>query len=475
MPRFSEYFSLGRSQAELDFVDVSNEFDTPVYVDPYAIEIQNDIWAAKASNFIRIFFKEVLEALRSEDLMRARSLMSHLHEPEETFLGVSRHDPNGKGVGSRQAHQLIQAILGSKAYKTGLLTDLSEVALYVDGIDRDKISDLTTNIIRDLLVDYTGEQCDLYGIETRRYSGPPVWDPIDRNWKSKHVYIPWIEDTPVLLVPKYIVRRNLSINSQEFYNKQITDFLVSENIRANSSLVQSLKSGEKKVYKKDVRDKYPKSKSFIAETVAAHPELLNLYKEIAKNHPSISVIDDSDPTLTTVCARLANLFSTISPGAEAATSYHNLVMGALTALFYPDLLHPHKEWEIHDGRKRVDIVFTNAGDTGFFSQRRDDHQVNANTVIVECKNYSKDLANAEIDQLLGRFDNNRGKFGIITCRSIDDVAKLESRLKDAASRSQGYIIALTDDDLVYMLNEKSKLNDDLVADVLYKKYRMLLS
>lgn len=56
MARFSEYFQLGRSQAELDFVDVNTDRDTKVYVDPYAIEIQNDLWAEKASGYIRTFF-----------------------------------------------------------------------------------------------------------------------------------------------------------------------------------------------------------------------------------------------------------------------------------------------------------------------------------------------------------------------------------------------------------------------------------
>ena len=52
MARFSEHFQLGLSQHELDFVDVSNTFDTPVYVDPYAIEILDDVWAASASENI---------------------------------------------------------------------------------------------------------------------------------------------------------------------------------------------------------------------------------------------------------------------------------------------------------------------------------------------------------------------------------------------------------------------------------------
>src|SRR5947209_17035855 len=100
--------------------------------------------------------------------------------------------------------QLIRAILSSKAYKSGLLSDLSEMSLYVDGIDRDKISDLTTNIIRSLLVEYTQEQCDLYGIETQRYAGPPLWEETRREWVAQEVQLPFIRSDPVLLVPKYI-------------------------------------------------------------------------------------------------------------------------------------------------------------------------------------------------------------------------------------------------------------------------------
>jgi len=155
MPRFSRYFSLKLSQPQLDFVDVSNDYDLPVFVDPYAIEIRDDLWAAQASEQIRSFFKQVLDALRDHNTARAVELMSNLHEPRETFLGVSRGDPQGRGVGRGQAQQLIAAIRQSKAYSSGILSDLSEMALYVEGVDKDKISDLTTNIIRALLIEYT--------------------------------------------------------------------------------------------------------------------------------------------------------------------------------------------------------------------------------------------------------------------------------------------------------------------------------
>lgn len=474
MPKFSEYFELRLSQYELDFVDVSNEYDTPVYVDPYAIEIRDDVWSARASEHIRTFFKQVLEALKDHDTARAVSLMSNLHEPRETFLGVSSAAPKGRGVGVGQARQLIAAIRQSRAYVTGILADLSEVALYVDGIDRDKISDLTTNIIRGLLAEYTVQQCEIYGIETARYVGPPMWDMERLNWVSRELRLPRIGSDAVLLVPKYIVRRRLSLDSQEFYNKQITDFLIAETIKANSSLVQTIR-GKKKVFKGEVREANPKSKSFIADTVYAHPELLEAYKEIARRHGPMASFDENGPTVSAICGNLVSIFSKIQAGPAQASDYHKLIVGAFTALFYPSLIQPHREWEVNDGRKRVDIVFTNAADVGFFAHRRDDQNVNANTVIVECKNYSEDLKNPEIDQLIGRFDNNRGKFGIIACRSISDGDTLSKRLRDASSRSQAYIIILTDNDIIDMLVARSRLEDEQVEAILHRKYRELLS
>lgn len=476
MPRFSEYFQLNLSQHQLDFVDVTNEADTRVYVDPYAIEIRNDIWSAKASESIRIFFKEILDTLKNGDDFRAQNLMSHLHEPKETFLGISKGKPSGKGVGTKQAAQLISSIKASKAFQTGLLSDLSEMALFVENVDRDKISDLTTNIIRGLLVEYTGQQCQLHGIPVGQYNGPALWDNGRKNWVSQYVELPFIEGEPILLVPKYIVRRRLCLDSQEFYNKQITDFLVSENLRANSSLVQTIKGGrERKVYKGDVRKANPKTKSYISDMASNHPELLELYKELAKGSSSMTNFgDDEMPSVTEACRVLIKEIETTPTGNKAADRYHNVVVGALTTLFYPDLIQPHKEWEIHGGRKRIDIVYTNAADTGFFAHRRDRQETCANTVIVECKNYSSDIANNEIDQLLGRFDTNRGKFGILTCRAIDNVELLQKRCQDISARGQGYIIVLTDMDLFEMLEAKAELNDRKIQEILHMKFRDLL-
>lgn len=105
MPKFSKHFRINAPQAELDFVDVSTDYDTKVYVDPYAIEMRDDVWSGQCSELIRTFFLEVLDSLRAGDDLRAQNLMSHLHEPAETFLGVSRV--------SRKGEVLVQSRQGS--------------------------------------------------------------------------------------------------------------------------------------------------------------------------------------------------------------------------------------------------------------------------------------------------------------------------------------------------------------------------
>ena len=104
--------------------------------------------------------------------------------------------------------------------------------------------------------------------------------------------MPYIETDPILLVPKRIVRRKLALDGQEFYNKQITDFLVAETYRAGGALVKALKSGEPKVYKTEVREHNPRSKALIADTVLKHPELLDLYKTIASKQGVLFTFDD---------------------------------------------------------------------------------------------------------------------------------------------------------------------------------------
>lgn len=76
--------------------------------------------------------------------------------------------------------------------------------------------------------------------------------------------------------------------------------------------------------------------------------------------------------------------------------------------------------------------------------------------MIECKNYSKDLKNPELDQMAGRFSPNRGRFGIICCRSIKDKKLIIDSEHDTVIDNRGWIIHLTDEEIIELLEMRKK-------------------
>lgn len=93
--------------------------------------------------------------------------------------------------------------------------------------------------------------------------------------------LPVYDRKPILLVPKFCVRFKLSLDSQEFYNHYMVEFLKREYLNSNSGLVQVLKNtGERYVTKKDVMKLHPFIKDELARFTLEHPDVLELYKQI---------------------------------------------------------------------------------------------------------------------------------------------------------------------------------------------------
>lgn len=474
--QFSRAFNLRKSQGQLDFVDVSTAFDTPVFLDPYAIEIKQNDLAQSCADCIRSYFGEVLDSLRTGDHARAQQLTAHLSEPRDTYIGVSKGVPSGRGVGREQADDILAAMARSRAFTTGILADLSEAELMVEGVGRDKVSDLTTNVIRRHLIEYTQAQCDLHSIELdEQYPTGPMWDPIALRWVDDYAHRPLVNGEPVLLIPKSFVRRNLSLNSQEFYNHHILNFLRAEHLSANSSLVQVFKKTKQRyVTKKSLKAIQKSDKNSIADFITRHPDVLERYKKI-KGASGALRNQDIDPTFREdqFAAELIKQLQAIPPGVRSASEYHSCMTGILTFLFYPSLINPIKEKEIHKGKKRIDIKFTNAAEGGFFQSLMNLPQTRALSIIVECKNYSSDIANPELDQISGRFSPVRGKFGIITCRALKDRPRMDQRCLDTAKEDRGYVVVLEDAHVIEMLQRVATGRKRFVEQVLRDEFEKL--
>jgi len=453
--RLSDYFNLKKSQPELDFVDVPVGADLLLFVDPYSFTLEADPWFIECNNLVVDYFAMLIDSIRTGRIDNARHLLSNLHEPEDTHLGFARTGSPGRGIGRNQANDLLDALTNSKAVQTGALDDLSDCELLIPGISADKISDITTNIIREQLLEYTEAQCALHGIATSRVQGGVHWDLGNHQWANRYANLPLINGRRLVFIPKACVRFRPAITANEFYNKFVLDFLEAEHLRANDALVHTLRNGKRKVFRKDLKNRYPFNKEFLFKFSQEHPDILRAYKELARQtskplrdeameeaHAEYREIDYS---------KLAAELDAIPSGAQHATTFHNFIFGALQSVFYPSLRYPQKEQEIHDGRKRIDITFNNGAQDGFFDDLRVNYKIYCPFIFFECKNYSSDPANPELDQISGRFGDKRGWFGIIVCRKVQDKALMLKRCKDTLHDNRGWILVFDDDDIKQLL------------------------
>ncbi len=278
-PRFSEYFGINKPQQELDFVDILLTTDLPVYVDPYAFKVGLDDKAVVCNNLVVDFFETILDCIRTGRDHRGRRLLDNLNEPNETRLGVSSTSPQGRGVGKLQAGQVYDKLAKSEAVKTGLLRDLSDCELLIPGISQDKISDITTNIIRGELAAFTAEQCFKYGVPLRRIPRGVAWLEDQHAWKNDTAFLPIYENSPIILIPRWMIRRKIAADHQEYYRDFVLTFLQQENLDTASGLVEVLQNGKRRVTKKRLSEQYPCNKDWLREFSEKNKEVFDRYRE----------------------------------------------------------------------------------------------------------------------------------------------------------------------------------------------------
>lgn len=449
--RFSEYFELDRSQAFLDFVDIPLDTDIPVFLDPGAIKSLDSNWGQELASHLQSFFERVLKLIKAGNNSEAQKLLASLNERNEFHLGYSQGISQGHGFGVGSAKSVWNALTQSKAVTTGLLKDLEDTALLIAGIGTDMISDAVSNILRGPLIKYTQEMCEYYGIKLNpNIDSGPIWDPHKGKWHNEFVSLPMTKYGKVILVPKLLVRHRLCLQYDEFYTHYLLPEMQDEHLRNNSSLVEILKNGTRRVTKKSLKNKYGSDKPSVINQTLQRPDVFEDYKQHKEKNPSSPLSHEVFNELEEIeekadITEIIKNIKSIKTGAKQAGDYENLIEELFSIIFYPSLCYPMKQYPIHGGRKRIDITYNNEAKYGFFNWLSQHYF--CPKIYVECKNYSSDISNPELDQLIGRFSRNRGKVGILVCRKIKDKELFRQRCLDTANDGNGFILALDDDDL----------------------------
>lgn len=492
---FAEHYQLGKSQMELDFVDVPvNGPDIALFIDPYSLSRRKEVWYQECAGIVYAFFDHLIDLIRLNKRQEALKLLDGLHESNETKLGYSPRN-KGAAIGKEQSIKLYESLRVSKAVETGLLKDIEECNLMIPGIDRDKISDMTTNIIKKYLIEYTQEQCKLHGLEDKLAKRPVknIFNSDGFEWDNDYYDLP--SDTTgaaVILVPKTIVRIIPTLNAKEYYQHYVLVYLQNQLYSSASSLCKVLKDGTLKKPAKTLiteevtmvgdpkKDDGKKSlKQYLYEFSLQNKDVLQDYEDSKSTEqldPNLSdeIIEKNNKNRVQDFDVLVERLKAIPSGKSSADEYHNAMIGITSAIFADLLTNPRKEDPTDDGIKRIDIRFINKATYGFFSSLRNLKGIPAPYVYIECKNYFADVKNPECDQLVTRFGPQKGKIGFLTIRTIDDRAKLIQRCKALARNEHGVIIPLTDKDVIKLIGLKKAKNNKAIDDFLEDRFKEIV-
>jgi len=341
-----------------------------------------------------------------------------------------------------------------------LLTTIEDSILLVRGVGSDMVSDAICNILRGPFIRFTQDACVYYGIPlTSEVHSGPIWNLERHCWEETLVDLP-VHDTfgKFILVPKNIVRHKVTCNSHSYYRHFLLPVMGRHEVASRTSIVQYRRNNQPFVTKKDLMEKYGADKLAVVQQTKRYPEALQAYKRTVGATPKPPLthneVSDCVHEERTNWQDFIDELEALPTGQEHASAYEDLIERIFSALFYPSLCFPSKQVDIHDRRKRIDITYANEAKSGFFYWIQ--AQFPSLFIIVECKNYSGEVANAEVDQLAGRFSPSRGQVGLLVYRSVSNRPRLEARCKDTAVDRRGWIVSLSDEDVIALIREKER-------------------
>lgn len=452
------------NQFEVDFVVPRVGVDLPVGIDPFLLFKSRDPSLASLNKLILDAFNAGLDFTRRDKLDEARYILDYPEAAELGFGNSTSKGKRGSGVGTYLTELIIETLRESPALMERGIRHIEEMQLVSIGIGPDRISDISANLIKSYLIEYTQKQCELWSLPI--VSGVPikhVFDTSNFSWIDGYYDLPLspFDQSPILFAPRRIVRTLPWINYDDFFRMEFSAFLRAQRVKGKLSQHRAPKN----IIEKDKRQ--------VISVARAEVQRIDHYvtrKEEAapQAQPSKSYIpsDNDCREGNDLKARL----SAIPTGREHASEYQHAVLGILNYLFNPELIDGETEVKTIEGTERRDIVFTNDSDINFLEYIRREHS--SIFIMFETKNM-KEIEAPAFNQTATYLGERLGQLGFIVTRnnpSTNNLRKAFSIYND--SRPRKVILILSDDDLNHLLDTKCKGSDPVgYLQKLYRKFR----
>lgn len=286
---FSDYFEIGNSLLEnFGALNICLSSDLPMFIDPFLL------FASKKPEY-QILHKKVVNHLlilknyATENNGQDVDInLFRFPEIKQNWLGLSEYGNGGKGLGKKFANGAISAFNGFYSSfgeeEITAETHIEKLTLLNSGVGKDFISDFTTNLILEYLLEYTESfaknhlkenQIKEFSIRCRFHKETKIWQP--RTFKLPYFFRENGGDF-ILLTPMDILTVDDSIiNNSDFYSSfnNVTKSL--ENSSLRSAINDFFRSNlPKKPTKKD------KEYAFL-RTIRKFPDLVDFYIKLKED------------------------------------------------------------------------------------------------------------------------------------------------------------------------------------------------
>ncbi|WP_282085163.1 hypothetical protein [Aquimarina algiphila] len=292
---FNDHFGIKNPNTE--HLNILMDKDLEAFIDPYHIANNLDSIIAKKMYIRSKGFLETLNRnyIVTNDRKNGLVFLSHLHEANEYHLGYSV-DNKGKGIGDTKAEDVFDSLSANKFAKAGVsvTNEAHNVLLLVKGIGQDLMSDTLANVCRDILADFTYNQCLKYEIPVFEIN-IEYYNHTSKKWENKKAHLPIYKGKHIILVPKFLTSGERIY--QNHYNWFVSSNYISRDILSgkikldkSGKFISELKDGTKKAIIKNINQEFRKPKDKLIDFVKAYNGSLLDFQDYAKsNYPSIDL------------------------------------------------------------------------------------------------------------------------------------------------------------------------------------------
>jgi len=241
---FSDYFEIDpRVIEQYGAFNISLISDLPLFIDPFLLfNSRKRKYKELHKNIIKYlqFLKgKSIQGNIDKGLLKA---WYYFPEVKQNWMGFSISENDGRGLGSDFAKALNENLnnifkdFGKEKVTKG--SHLEKLCLIKEGVGRDNISDFTTNLIKEYLLDYTQAFALKHTKEKflkEKTVNKVCFNYTTETWENKTYTLPCHNDDYVLLTPKEILTKdNTWINKSDLINdfSSLPDTIPNDQLRS---------------------------------------------------------------------------------------------------------------------------------------------------------------------------------------------------------------------------------------------------